>query len=823
MVLVQWTRVIALLAVVLIVGACQEDAERLAEHEERAQAYLEEEKYAEAIIEFKNMLQVDPNRADAHYGLAKALMAEKKVRQAYWELQETVRLDPANLDARLEYAQLLLFGDESDLENALSQAEEVLAVEPERATAWLLKARALQALKRESDAGEAFARAVEVAPEDAAPLLLLANYHRRREEFSQAEPLYRKLVEVEPGLGSHAALAAFLAADGERDEEAELSYRKAIELAEEERRAAAYSLLANFLYARERFDEAELVLREGIEADPGNLELIYGLARFYDARGETGKADAMIEAATQADPADPQPYLLLSSYRGRQGDQEGALEAAEAALRASPDHVRSKLRKAELLVDIGYREEDRSRIAQGRAIVSAVLARDEANPEALFVKAKIDLAEAELDAAAAALRRAIEARPDWAQAHFLLGSTFLLQGDRTAARAEISRALELDAELVEAQRVLARVHASLGDHDLAVETGRRVLRRKPDDVSMHILVAQSLLRQDKVDEALAELEAIPEEKRDDEAHYALGRLFSKQRNWETARYHLTLAYEPESPRYEVLRALFDLDVREGRLVESAERIEAALAVKPDDAGLNRLSGEVLLYSGKKAEAEAAFRRAIELDPNDLAGYQNLARYLAITGRPQEVLETYESALARKPDSGTLQLVVGTLYEMQSKNQEAMAHYEEAIRLDPDLGVARNNLAYLLTEEGGDLDRALELAQEAKALLPDNPNAADTLGWVLYKKELPSAAIGYLKEAESGMDAKEVELALVRYHLALAYEANGETEQARQTLVRAIRDLDAILQGESGEKRPDPDWAAPIREMQGRLSAETAEG
>jgi len=280
-----------------------------------------------------------------------------------------------------------------------------------------------------------------------------------------------------------------------------------------------------------------------------------------------------------------------------------------------------------------------------------VLARDEANPEALFVKAKIDLAEQKLDAAAASLRRAIEARPEWAQAHFLLGSTLLLQGDRTGARAEVSRALELDADLVEARRILARIHASLGDDDLAVETGRRVLRREPSDVDTRILVAQSLLRQEKVDAALAELESIPEEDRGAEAHYALGRLFSRKRDWEAARHHLLVAYDPDSPRYEVLRVLFDLDVREGRLAESAERIEAAQRLAPDDPQLKGLYGEVLLYSGKTAEAEASFREAIDLDPNDLRAYQNLARYLAITGRPEEVIATYEKALAENPDSG----------------------------------------------------------------------------------------------------------------------------------------------------------------------------
>ncbi len=820
MVLGQFLRACALLAAILVLAACQDEAERLAEHQARAEAYLEEEKYAEAVIEFKNALQVDPNLADAHHGLAKALIGQKRVRQAYWELQETVRLDPANLDARLEYGQFLLFGKESDIENALRQADEALASEPERTSAWVLKARALQALKREDEAGEAFARAVEVAPDQAAPLLLLANYHRRRNEPSEAEPLYRRLVAIQPGFASHAALAAFLAADGERDVEAEEAYRAALEVAEPERRASAYSLLANFFYSRERFDEAEKVLREGTEAEKGNLELIYGLARFYHSRGEREKADAMIEAATQADPDDPQPFLILSAYRARQGDMEGALDAAEAALRASPDDQSAKLRKAELLVDLGYRGDDSSRVSQGRAIVSAVLARDEANPEALFVKAKIDLAEQQLDDAATALRRAIEARPEWAQAHFVLGSTLLLQGDRTAARAEVSRALELDADLVEAQRILARIHASLGDHALAVETGRRVLRRDPGDNAIHILVAQSLLRQGKVDESLAELQAIPEENRGAEAYYALGRLYSKKSDWEAARRHLTAAYDPESPRFEVLRALLDLDVREERIAESAARIEAAQKREPESSSLNRLHGEVLLFTGQRDEAEAAFRRAIELDPNDLSGYQSLARFLAITGRPGEVLATYEAALERNPGSGAMHVVIGSLYELESRTEEAMARYEDAIRLDPGLAVARNNLAYLITETGGDLDRALEMAQEAKALLPDNPNTADTLGWVLYKKNLPSAAIGYLKEAAGGFEAGETQLTMVLHHLALAYEANGEIEEARQTLDEAVRDLDAIYRGEDGEKRPEPAWTAEIRAMHERLNEES---
>ena len=61
--------------------------------------------------------------------------------------------------------------------------------------------------------------------------------------------------------------------------------------------------------------------------------------------------------------------------------------------------------------------------------------------------------------------------------------------------------------------------------------------------------------------------------------------------------------------------------------------------------------------------------------------------------------------------------------------------------------------------------------------------------------------------------------VVRHHLALAYEANGELERAREAIDQAVQDLDRIYTGENGEKRPEPKWAAEVRSMQERLSRE----
>jgi tetratricopeptide (TPR) repeat protein len=796
--------------------ACQSEEARQAQHLERGEAFLKEEKWTEAQLEFKNAVRMDPKAAAAHYGLARAFLGGRDLRRAYWELEETVRLDPNNSDARLRHAEFLLFMKREDIERALAHADAVLAAEPTRWEALVLRARALAQLGRPDEAGTALEAAVKAAPKEPAPLLLLASHLRSAGRSAEAEAAFRKLTEIHATFPSWAALATFLAGEG-RDAEAEEAFRKGIELAEPAQRVTATSALASFLMSKERPADAERVLLDALAGEPQNLDLIYALARFYHGTGRPAEADHMIEEATRAKPDDPAPLLLLSSYRGRTGDLEGALGAADRALEVAPDDALAKLRRAEVLIDIGFREKDDAKVAQGRAIAEAVLAKEPSMPEGLFVLAKVDLARERFDDAIAALRRAVDARPEWAQAHFLLGTALLMSGDAAGARNELVRAVELDPSGADGRKMLARVHARLGDHALAIETGERALGQDPEDVATRVLVAQSLVHEKRLDEALGRLLAIPEEKRGAEGNFAIGRVYGFRKEYDNARKYLALALEAKPGSAEVLRALLQVDARDGKLPDSYARIRAARDANPGDVSLQLLFGQLSLAGGRPDDAETAFRKAIELDPNQLQAYAELANLFLARGRGAEAIVTYEKALEQNPKSGTLHLLLASLLEAGGRLEDAMKHYEGALEAEPALAVAKNNLAYLMAERGQDLDRALDLAQEAKAELPDNPNAADTLGWVLYKKKLPAAAIGYLREAVGGLEADDPNLPLVRHHLALAYEANEERAQAIEALEQAVKELEALRGGgEGAAPRPEPVWAEDIRSQLARL-------
>jgi tetratricopeptide (TPR) repeat protein len=800
----------------VLFAGCSSDEEALADHYDRGEEYREAEQLDEAIIEFKNVLQIDPNHADAHYGLAQAFLKQGKAREGFWELRETVRLDPANHIAAVQFAQISIYAGE--IEEALKRVDAVLAEAPDDEKAWMVKGQAHEALKEPEETLKAFEKAVEVAPESDTAMLVLANYHRRNGDRVMAGPIFERAAKSVPSMRTKVSLASFYAEDRGRDAEAEAAYREGLELAEPSEQARAYTLLGSFLLGRDRVDESIAVIEEGIETVEDPLDLIYALARVYQSRGNEEKADELIQRATEAAPDEARPFLVLSSYRGRQGDLPAALAAADRAVELDPDDDAARLRKAEVLIEIGFREDEPEKVTEGRALVERVLSDEPSHPGGLFVKAKLSLAANEFEEAIQALRSAIDVRPDWAEAHFLLGTALRLTGQRSVARTELARALEIDASLVDARRILAEVHADLGEHEYAVEEGRRFLAQRPEAHETRIRVAQSLIYLRRLDEALSEVEAIPEEDRDGKVKFALGRIYSATGDYEKSHELLLAALEelPEHP--EILSALLQVEKQMGKEAVGLARIEAAVIADPNNAKLQQLAAAAAISRGDVDEGIEALNRAIELDPDDPSGYRRLAELYVRTGRTKQTIETYEKALERNPKQPNIHHFLGVLYEFGGQRKRAITHYEEAIKYSPDLAESKNNLAYLYAEEGEQLDRALDLAQDAKALLPDDPNAADTLGWVLYRRGVPSAAIGYLKEAEAGMP-DDYNLGLVRHHLAMAYEASGDKVSARDTLDRAIEAHSAFVEAQKARGVPvgaDPAWLGEARSLRERL-------
>ena len=193
----------------------------------------------------------------------------------------------------------------------------------------------------------------------------------------------------------------------------------------------------------------------------------------------------------------------------------------------------------------------------------------------------------------------------------------------------------------------------------------------------------------------------------------------------------------------------------------------------------------------------------------MTAYQTLARvYLAQT-KPHEAAEVYHKGLAELPDNIPLMADLAQSYERMKDVDAAIDAYRKILQKAPKYDLAINNLASLLVDYRTDK----ESLQEAVKLVANygvssNPNILDTYAWVTLKSGDNNKALPIMKRVVA--DAPEV--AVFRYHLAMAYHLASDNASAKTQLERALS---------LAEKQGDFSGIDKARELAKELSATTA--
>jgi tetratricopeptide (TPR) repeat protein len=138
------------------------------------------------------------------------------------------------------------------------------------------------------------------------------------------------------------------------------------------------------------------------------------------------------------------------------------------------------------------------------------------------------------------------------------------------------------------------------------------------------------------------------------------------------------------------------------------------------------------------------------------------------------------------------LTLGNLYQRSGHIDAAIDTYERAVTANPNFWAAQNNLAYLLAENQASeeiIKRALELAQHAEKLRPEDPTIIDTVGWIQYKSGELDLALATLERAL----AKQPDSGVINYHVGQLFFEKDRLAEAREKLEKALAD-DAPFQG-----------------------------
>ena len=209
-------------------------------------------------------------------------------------------------------------------------------------------------------------------------------------------------------------------------------------------------------------------------------------------------------------------------------------------------------------------------------------------------------------------------------------------------------------------------------------------------------------------------------------------------------YNRALAADPRS--FQALAGLLNAELKGKNFGAARALIEKQLAQNPNDPNLNLLAAQTYGLLGDAAAMEEALKKTVQADPHSLEAYSMLAGMYYKQGRLDYARNELEKFVSTAPASVPGNTMLGTVLDMQGKKQEAKKRYTTALQVDPRAAVAANNLAWIdANTEGGNLDMALQLAQTAKAQLPNQHEVDDTLGLDLLQEGHGYASHRILRE------------------------------------------------------------------------------
>lgn len=124
-----------------------------------------------------------------------------------------------------------------------------------------------------------------------------------------------------------------------------------------------------------------------------------------------------------------------------------------------------------------------------------------------------------------------------------------------------------------------------------------------------------------------------------------------------------------------------------RTIEAQRRLAAE---RPQDAAVFNDLGNLLLMVPQPAEAEAAYRKAVEIDPDKASALFNLGLLLQQRGELREAHGLYRRVVKLEPRHAWAHYQIGSLYEIWKQQSRAVDSYARAFALDPQLAFPEVN-------------------------------------------------------------------------------------------------------------------------------------
>lgn len=774
----------SILAASLALTACKSVEERAEERYQSGLALLEAGDPARAIVEFRNVFELDGTHQEARRALADALLSQGKMSQSYSQLLRLAEQYPEDLETRLELSNLAFqIRNWDEVERHGAAAQEIAPDHPEVGV--ILVGRNYRNAVQAEDSTQQIAIAREatalVAEFPDSPILrsVLIDRNSREGNFDAALINLDHLIGLSPDSKSLQEQRLAIIAQQNDPEGIENQLRSMVSLFPDD--IEIKGTMLRFFLANERVDDAESFLREISDPADEDPAPFLDLIRFVaETRGDDA-ALVEVERAITLNP-NPAPFRALrATLTFAKGNQAAAIAELEKVIEESEqsDELNGiKVTLARMLLS-------QNNEVGSRRLLEEVLEDDSRYAPALKMRASLQIEADQIEVAITDLRAAIDAEPDDSEALTLMSQAYTRLGSHELALEFLSLAVETSnnapeesiryaTQLIAQQQflpaedvLLPALRLSPGNVDIlevlgriytAMEDGPRTrqvvdtLRRVGTDRSVTIanaIEAELVNLSEGTDEALAFLEQLA-----------------------------TSGDNDLNAKLFLLRgriAAGDFEGAQGLL-------ETMLEDQPDSIALKSVQATLLAVAGDYDAAEAAFRRVIVEEPRIARNWVELTRLLLFQGKRTQADDLIDDGLVANPLNADLLWIRASLLEADQDIEGAISIYEALYESTSGAPVVANNLASLLAtyrEDDESLERAYVVARRLQGT--QVPQFQDTIGWILFRRGDHREALPYLESAADALTSDP----MAQYHLGMVQLELGDTTAAKEQLEKAL--------------------------------------
>lgn len=403
------------------------------------------------------------------------------------------------------------------------------------------------------------------------------------------------------------------------------------------------------------------------------------------------------------------------------------------------------------------------------------------DPESLVASAKAHIAKREFNAAILELRSALQAKPGFAEARFLLGTATAEVGDHATAEKEFRRANELGWGVEETAPRLAREMVRVGKFEETVkEFTNAQFKSASANAAVAVSIGDASLALRKFDQArtayLSALTFVP-----NEPLAELGVASLKQIEGDAdaalALVDAVLSGNPKLPEALFLKA--DM-LRTQRKVEPAiDAYHAALAVKADEPNAQFHLFTLLSLAGRKEDAEKQFQAMQRMTGKH--PLTNFVQAMMLYEKRQYLpaRDAVMQTLKATPDYLPANVLAGLVQNALGAYAQAESHLLLVLDRQPGNAIARKGLisVYLRSHQ---ISKALSHVPILLKVVPDNPEALTLAANVYLANDNQEKAVESLERAVALAPHSSKRIA----QLGVAQVTSGDASHGFAALERA---------------------------------------